>query len=132
MASVAACPNVVEFKPQVRPLLDRNLMVRVQMRFSLVKSLAKFLKHFLCRRRSQVELSEVRDDVRLPAAIDASPLVPLKAENPEPTMVGIITALCRSPSLLIALPLCLPFVLRAIRSRVAKSPASRRVACTLG
>ena len=132
MASVAARPKVVEGEPKVRPLLDRNLMVRVQMRFSLVKSLAKFLKHFLCRRRSQVELPEIRDDVRLPAAIDASPLVPLKAENAQQAMVGIVAALGRSTSPLIMLPLCLPFVLGAIGSRVAKSPASRRVAWTLG
>jgi len=107
-------------------------MVRVQMLFSMVKSLAQFLKHFYCRRRSQIELPEVLDDVRPPTAIDASPFVALKAENSQPPMIGVIAALCRITSPLILLTPCLPFMHQAKPLPIAERLASRQVAGTLG
>jgi hypothetical protein len=107
-------------------------MVRVQMRFSLVKSFAQFLKNPVNWRRSQIELSELRDNVRLPAAIHTPPLVADEAENSQSAIVGVIAAGCRSPSPLIVLPLRFPFVLRAVPFPIAERLASRRVAWTFG
>jgi hypothetical protein len=132
VAAVTAGSEVVERQTQVRSLLNRDLMIGVQMLLALAEPFSQLGQNLVNGRRTQFELPEVLHYVRLPAAIDASPLVPLKAENAQPAMIGIIAAFCRSASPLIVLPLCLPFVLRAIRSGVAKSPASRRVARTLG
>jgi hypothetical protein len=132
MAAVTAGSEVIERQTQVRSLLDRDLMIGVQMPLTLAEPFPQLGQNLVNGWRTQLELSEVLHDVWLPATIHTAPLVAEEAENPQSAMVGVIAALCRSPSPLIVLPLCLPFVLRAIRSRVAKNPASRRVAWTLG
>jgi hypothetical protein len=107
-------------------------MVGVQVTLALAETLSQLGQHLFNGRRAKFELPEILHQVRLPAAINASPLITNKAKNTKSPMLGVVTAGSRSPSPFIVLPLRFPFVLRAIRSRVAKSPASRRVAWTLG
>jgi hypothetical protein len=132
MAAVAAGPKVVEIQPQIRSLPDRNLMVRMQVAFSLAETFPQFCQNLLHGRGTQIELPEIFHYVRLPAAVDTPPFVADEAENPQPPMVGVIAAGCRSPSPLIVLPLRFPFVLRAPGYPVAENSASRRVAGTFG
>jgi hypothetical protein len=107
-------------------------MVGMQMSLALVETLSQLGPHLFNGRRAQLELPEVCHHGGLPAAIHTPPLVADEAKNSQTAMIGIIAAFCRSPSPLIMLPLRLPLVLGAIRSRVAESSAARRVAWTFG
>jgi hypothetical protein len=86
-------------------------MVGVQVTLALAETLSQLGQHPFDGRRAKFELPEVPYQVRLPPAVNASPLITDKAENPQSAMVGVIAALCRSPPSLIVLPLRLPLVL---------------------
>jgi hypothetical protein len=132
VTTVAPGPKIIERQTQVRSLLNGDLMISMQVALPLTETLSQLGQHLFNGRRVKFELPEVPHQVRFPPAVNASPLITDEAKNPKAPMVGVIAAGCRSPSPLIVLPLRFPFVLRAIRSRAAKSPASRRVAWTLG
>ena len=119
-------------KPKVRPYLDGDLMIGVQMLFTPAEPFPQFGQNLFDRRWPQLEPPEVNHDVRLPAAVHASPLVAEEAENPQPAVVGVIAALCRRSSPLILVRLFLPSVVRAISFPTAESPASRRFAWMFG
>jgi hypothetical protein len=114
MASVAKGLQVAEHEPEVWPDRNRNLMVGVQMAFTTLQPLPQFVQHLLDGRVAQFEASRVRDHIRLPTAIDASPLVSLEAEEPKPAMVGIVPTSRRRPALLIVLSPGLPKMNRTI------------------
>jgi hypothetical protein len=132
VACVASGPKVIEVEPKVRPRHNLDLMVGVQVTLALAEPLSQLGQHLFDGRKAQFELPEILYQVRLPPAVNAAPLVTNEAKNPKAPIVGVIAAGCRSPSPLIVLPLRFPFVIRAIRCRVAKSPASRRVAWPFG
>ena len=92
MAAITPRPQVVEIESQVRPVRNRNLMVRVQVAFTPVVSVAKLGEHSICGRVAETVPAEVSDDVRLPAAIHAPPAVALETENPQSSVVRIVSA----------------------------------------
>ena len=81
MTAVASRPQVIEIKPQVRPLGNRKPMVRVQVALATGKRLTEFIQHLLRWRRPESNLAEESDELRLPAAIHAPPGIPLKAQD---------------------------------------------------
>jgi hypothetical protein len=78
---VAPGPEVIERQTQVRSLLDRNLMIRMQVAFTLAEPFPQLGQNLLHWRRPQLEAPEVCHHVRLPSAVHASPLVADEAEN---------------------------------------------------
>ena len=94
VARVAPGPQVVQIQPKVRPHCNRDLMVGVQVTLALTETLSQLGQHLLDRRRSQFELPEVLHQVRLPPAVNASPLITNEAKNPKAPMVGVISAGC--------------------------------------
>jgi len=103
-------------------------MVRVQVRFSLAKSLAQFSQNLFYRRRPEIELTEVCHHVRFPPAVNTTPSIADEAEYPKPAMVCVIPALRRRPATFVVQLSRPPSVFRAIRFLIAERPASRRVA----
>ena len=71
-------------------------MISVKVPQPAVVSIAQFREHSISRRNAQFEAAAVRNDVRLPAAIHAPPTVPLEAEDPQATVVSVISTLCGS------------------------------------
>jgi hypothetical protein len=69
-------------------------MVGVQVTLALTETLSQLGQHLFDRRRSQFELPEVLHQVRLPPAVNASPLITNEAKNPKAPMVGVISAGC--------------------------------------
>jgi hypothetical protein len=92
MAAVAARSQIIEIEPQVRPHFDWDLVVGVQMPLASSKPSAQFYKHFRRGRRLQPSLPATPNNVRLPIAIHAAPAISLEAENPQPTMAGVVAA----------------------------------------
>ena len=103
VARIAPGPKVVEVEPKVRPHLYRDLMVRVQVTLALAETLSQLGQHLFNGRRAKFELPEVLHQVRLPAAVDATPLIANEAKNPKAPMLGVVTAGCRSTTLFILL-----------------------------
>ena len=81
MTAITPRPQVVEIEAQVRLLSNGYLVVRVQVAFTPVVSVAKLVKHSICRRVAETVPAEGSDDIRLPAAIHAPPGIPLKAQD---------------------------------------------------
>jgi hypothetical protein len=92
VTAIAARPEVVEIESEVRPLSNRNLMVGVEVAFATIVSVAKLVEHSVRRRIAELEPAEVSDDIRLPTAIHAPPPITLEAEDPQPAMVRIVSA----------------------------------------
>ena len=69
-------------------------MVGVQVTLALAETLSQLGEHLFYGRRAQFELPEVRDQIRLPSAVNASPLIANEAKNPKAPMVGVISAGC--------------------------------------
>jgi hypothetical protein len=84
---IASRPEVVEIEPQIRPLLDGHLMIRMQVPLAAVVPVAKLRKHLVRRRRTQAPAPELLHDLRLPSAIDAPPAVPDEAQNPQASVI---------------------------------------------
>jgi hypothetical protein len=93
MAFVAACFQVIEIEPQVRPLVDWGLMVRMKVTVTSTECPPQFFQHLLHGRKSETNLSEDSDQLWLPVTIDAPPAVPHEAPNAEFSMVSIVTPL---------------------------------------
>jgi hypothetical protein len=94
MTTITSRPQVVQIETQVGPLLDGHLMVRMKVAFAAVVSVAKLVEHLICGWVTEVSLPKHPDDVRLPAAIDTAPAVAFEAEDPQPAMTRIVSALC--------------------------------------
>jgi hypothetical protein len=92
MTAVAPSPQVVEIKPQVRPQLDRNLMVGMQVPVAASECPAQLFQHLLGGWRSQFGFPEKPDQFRLPTTILTLPLVTLEAQKAQPAMVHIVPA----------------------------------------
>ena len=78
-------------------------MVGVQVTLALAEPLPQLGQDLFNGRRAQFELPEVLHEVRLPPAVNASPLVTNEAKNPKVPMVGVVSAGCRSTTLFIFL-----------------------------
>jgi hypothetical protein len=92
MAAIASRSHVVQIESQVRPLLNRNLMIGMQMTFAIRKVPSKLFQHFLCWDVAEFEPPEIGDYLWLPAAIHALPPITLEAQNPQPAVVRIVSA----------------------------------------
>lgn len=75
MTGVAASSEVTQAKPQFRANLDPDLMVRMQVTLIAREPPTKFLTNHAGRWWINPTLATLADDVRLPAAVDAPPLV---------------------------------------------------------
>ena len=80
-------------------------MVCVQVALAAGERLAQFREHRLNRGKSESDLSEPRDDLRLPSAVDASPDVPLEAMHSQPAVIPVVAALRCSAAARIVLAL---------------------------
>jgi hypothetical protein len=78
-------------------------MVGVKVTLALAETLSQLGQDLFDWRRAQFELPEVRHQVRLPSAVNTSPLVADEAKNPQAAMVGVVTAGCRTTTLFIFL-----------------------------
>ena len=93
VTAIASRPEVVEIEPQIRPLPDGHLMIRMQVPLAAIVSVAKLRKHQVRGRRTQAPAPELLHDLRLPSAIDAPPAVPDEAQNPQPAVIRIVSPL---------------------------------------
>ena len=91
MKPIESRPDVVEIEPQIRPLLDGHLMIRMQVPLAAIVPVPKLRKHLVRWRRTQTEAPELLHDLRLPPAIDAPPAVPDEAQNPQPSVIRIVS-----------------------------------------
>ena len=82
MTAITPRPHVVEIEAQVRLLSNGYLVVRVQVAFTPVVSVAKLGEHSSCGWVPETVLAEVCDDVRLPTTIHTPPTITLETENP--------------------------------------------------
>ena len=69
-------------------------MVGVQVTLAVAEPLFQLGQHLFNGRRPKFELPEVHYQVRLPAAVNAPPLIADEAKNPKAPMVGVISAGC--------------------------------------
>jgi len=69
-------------------------MVGVQVTLALAETLSQLGQHLFNGRRAQFELPEVPHQVRLPAAVNAPPLIADEAKDPKAPMLGVVTAGC--------------------------------------
>jgi hypothetical protein len=60
--------------------------------FAEVVSVAKLGEHSICGWVTETVPAEVRDDIRLPPAVHASPAITLETENPQSAVVRIVSA----------------------------------------
>jgi hypothetical protein len=67
-------------------------MVGVEVAFAAVMAVAQLGQHSICGRFAEFEPAEVSDNVRLPTAIHASPTIALEAEDSQPSVVCIVSA----------------------------------------
>src|ERR1035438_6473749 len=98
-------------------------MVGVQVTLALAETLSQLGEHLFYGRRTQIELSEVRDDVWHPAAVNASPLITNEAKNPKAPMLRVVAAGCRSTTLLVLLLRHTLLVFRAVSGFAKRSAA---------
>jgi hypothetical protein len=127
VARIASSPKVVEVEPKVLPHRYRDLMVGVQVTLALAETLSQLGQHLFNGRRTKFEMPEVLHQVRLPPAVNALPLITNEAKNPKAPMVGVVTAGCRSTTLLIFLAGYGSLMFRAV-SAFAKCAAARTAA----
>jgi hypothetical protein len=100
MAAVAPCAKVVEIEPQIRPLRDGDLMISVQVAGATIMAVAKLGEHPVRRKIVQTQETTVGDDTWFPTAVHTTPAIPLKAENSQPAVIRIVSALgCRTAPL---------------------------------
>ena len=128
VAAVAEGLEVFEHQSQVRTHCDRNPVVGMEVSLSTAEPLPQFAKDPLGRRIAQFEATAVRDDLRFPAALDASPLVSLEAQHSQPAMVAIVAAFGWRRSL----SFLLPPMRKAIRCFVHQYSAARPLAGPFG
>jgi len=110
MARIASRAHIVECEPQVRPLGNRDLVVCVKVTVTAVEAVAKLGQHSIGRRITKTNLSEHFDNLRLPVAVYALPTVALEAEDSQPAVVSIISALGGRTATLVVFTLSLPAV----------------------
>ena len=67
-------------------------MVGMQVAVAAVMAVAQLGQHSICGRFAELEPAEVSDDIRLPSAIHAPPAIALEAEDPQPAVVRIVSA----------------------------------------
>ena len=82
--------KIIQFQPEVRSGRDRDFVIGVEVSSAAVAPTPQFGQHLLDWRGSEIELPEVPGQVRLPAAAEAPPLVPDKAQNPKPLVTGVV------------------------------------------
>ena len=110
MASVASRAHVIEFEPQVQPLGNRNLVICVKVTVTAVEAVAKVGQDSVGRRVTKTSLSEHFDNLRLPVAVYALPTVALEAEDPQPKVISIVSALGSRTTTLVVFTLSLAAV----------------------
>jgi len=98
-------------------------MVGVQVTLALAETLSQLGEHLFDGRRAKFELPEILHQIRLPAAVMASPRIADEAKNPKAPMVGVVTAGCRTTTLFIFLAGYSPLVFRTV-SALAECSAS--------
>ncbi len=94
MAPVTTGPKVTQVQSEIRPHLDRNLMVRMQVAIAVVECLPQFQKHLIRGRRLDAGFAEYSHQVRLPSAIHTAPLIPFEALDAQALVVFVVTSFC--------------------------------------
>lgn len=121
VASIAPSAQVIEVEAQVRALINGRLMVCVQMPLASCECSAKLVQHLVGRRNTEADLPEPHHDVRLPAAVHASPAVALETQHAKPAMICTVSTMgAISPGVIVG-PSHLRLVLWATRG-VADKP----------
>jgi len=67
-------------------------MIGVKMTFATIVPVAQLVEHSVHGRIAELEPAEVSDNIRLPTAIHALPTIALEAEDPQPAVVCIVSA----------------------------------------
>jgi hypothetical protein len=105
VTAVASRLEVVEIEPQVRTLLDRDLVVGMEVPVTASECTPQFIQYMLRWWKPQSDLAEESDDLRLPSAIHAPPAIALEAQNPQPAMAGVVAALDARAAAFVVFPL---------------------------
>jgi hypothetical protein len=92
VTAIASRPEVIEIESKVWTNLNWNLMVGVKVAFAAVVAISQLGQHSICGRIAELEPAEVSDNIRLPTAIHTPPTIALEAEDPQPTVVRIVSA----------------------------------------
>lgn len=92
VTAIAARLQIFKMQPQIRPLVNPDLMVSVQMPAASSECQTQFIEHLLRRWNSKTELAKHPDGLRLPPAINATPAIPLETKNAEPTVIRVVSA----------------------------------------
>jgi hypothetical protein len=95
VAFIAAGLVIVDVVLEVGLAFDGNVVLTVQVLFTLPIALAKLLEDRIEWRVAEVIQLEVTNDVRLPAAVDACPSVTLEADDTEPQMLLVVSSAIR-------------------------------------
>jgi hypothetical protein len=96
VAPITSRAKVIEIEPQVRPVGNPDLMVGMKMASASGERIAQVSRNGLNGWNSESCFPAQPDDIRLPAAIHASPEVALEAEHAQATVIPVIPSLCRS------------------------------------
>lgn len=129
MASVAPGPKVRQIEPQIRPNLDRYLVVGVKVSIVAMIAIAKFCQHDISGRHVEPSEAELSNDLGFPSAIDASPVIAFEAKDSQFTMLLRVAALRGCGALLVVHLVAL--VLALIAQAAAFNQPSANIAGTL-
>jgi hypothetical protein len=92
MATIASRPQVIEIEPQVRPLLDRYLMVGMMMALAARECPSQLFHDLIGWRHLQPRLAEDPQNFRFPSAINTPPGVTLEAQYPQSAVMRVVPA----------------------------------------
>ena len=93
MTAIASRAHIVEFESQVRAFSNRDLVVRVKMALIAVEAVAKLGQHSIRGRGAEAGLSKHFDNLGLTGAVHTLPAIALEAENAQPKVISIVSAL---------------------------------------
>jgi hypothetical protein len=93
MTTITSRAHIIECESQIGPLSNRNHVVCVKVTVTAVEAVAKLGQDSVGRRVTKTSLPKHFDNLWLPGAVNASPTVALKAEDPQPKVISIVSAL---------------------------------------
>jgi len=96
MACVAARAVVVEIFRKIRTILDRYLVIRMEMTLPARIREAKLLEDSLRWRHAHCRFTKHPHKLRLPVAVNAPPTITNKTEHAQLAMPGAVTAVDRA------------------------------------
>jgi len=98
VAAITPGRQVCEDHSQLRVYFDGDHMIRVEVSVAAMVGSFQIIDDLLCRRWIQASFAEESNDVRLPATVDAAPVIPEEANDSNSFMIFSVTALDRCSS----------------------------------